>query len=194
VKENQAEGVRRYMELDTDRPPTVRVSRTDAGLVAVFQNREPLLEALKKAREAGFDRIETYSPIRLREAERILGRGPSPVRNWTLAGALCGVAGGFALAIGAALVNGLIVGGKHPVSLIPYCIVGFEGLILLGTIGNLLGVLYHARLGRWELPRAYDRRFMKDRFGLFLACGPERRDAARAVLSSAQAEEIREVR
>jgi molybdopterin-containing oxidoreductase family membrane subunit len=124
----------------------------------------------------------------------ILGRGPSPVRNWTLAGAVCGATGGFALAIGSALVNGLIVGGKHPVSLIPYCIVGFEGLILLGTIGNLCGVLYHAGLGRRELPRAYDRRFAKDRFGLFLACGPERMAAARALLSAAQAEEIREIR
>jgi Ni/Fe-hydrogenase subunit HybB-like protein len=193
VKEDQAEGVERYTELDTDAPPIRRVRRTETGLVAVFQSREPLLEALKKAREGGFERIETYSPVRLREAERILGRGPSPVRHWTLVGAVCGVTGGFALAIGAALVNGLIVGGKHPVSLIPYCIVGFEGLILLGAIGNLLGVLYHARLGRWELPRSYDRRFGKDRFGLFLECGPERLAEARTILSSVHTEEIREV-
>jgi molybdopterin-containing oxidoreductase family membrane subunit len=194
VKEDQSEGVERYTELDTDARPVGRVGRTEAGLAAVYRSREPLLEALKKAREAGFERIETYSPVRLREAEVILGRGPSPVRNWTLAGAVCGVTGGFALAIGSALVNGLIAGGKHPVSLIPYCIVGFEGLILLGTIGNLCGVLYHARLGRRELPRAYDRRFGKDRFGLFLACGPERVAAARALLSASQAEEIREIR
>ena len=123
-----------------------------------------------------------------------MGRGPSPVRYCTFAGALCGLTGGFALAIGAALVNGLIVGAKHPVSIIPYCIVGFEGLILLGTIGNLIGVVSYARLGRSSLPRAYDQRFAQDRFGLFVACGPERAAAARAILSTAQAEEIREVR
>jgi molybdopterin-containing oxidoreductase family membrane subunit len=171
-----------------------RIDRAEAGLLAVFDRREPLLEALRKARESGFDQVETYSPVRLREAEKIMGRGPSPVRYWTLAGALCGLTGGFALAIGAALVNGLIVGAKHPVSIIPYCIVGFEGLILLGTIGNLIGVLSYARLGRSKLPRAYDRRFAQDRFGLFVACGPERTALARATLSGAQAEELREIR
>ena len=117
-------------------------------MLGVFQSREPLLDALKRAREKGFDEVETYSPVRLRKAEQIMGRGPSPVRYFTLGGALAGCAGGFALAIGAALVNSLIAGGKHPVSIIPYCIVGFEGTILLGTIGNLIGVLSLARLGR----------------------------------------------
>jgi molybdopterin-containing oxidoreductase family membrane subunit len=194
VKEDQAEGIERYTELDTDARPVKRLDDAEAGLLAVFERREPLLEALRKARESGFDRVETYSPVRLREAEKIMGRGPSPARYWTLAGALCGLAGGFALAIGAALVNGLIVGAKLPVSIIPYCIIGFEGLILLGTIGNLIGVLLYARLGRSPLPRAYDRRFAQDRFGLFVACGPEQMASARAILSTAQAEEIREVR
>jgi molybdopterin-containing oxidoreductase family membrane subunit len=171
-----------------------RLDRAAPGLLAVFERREPLLEALAKARESGFEQVETYSPVRLRQAEKIMGRGPSPVRYCTFAGALCGLTGGFALAIGAALVNGLIVGAKHPVSILPYCIVGFEGLILLGTIGNLIGVLSYTRLGRSRLPRAYDGRFSQDRFGLFVACGPERMAAARAILSAVQAEEIREVR
>lgn len=194
VKEDQAEGIARYKELETDARPVERLDRAAPGLLAVFERRELLLEALAKARESGFEQVETYSPVRLRKAEKIMGRGPSPVRYCTFAGALCGVTGGFALAIGAALVNGLIVGAKHPVSIIPYCIVGFEGLILLGTIGNLIGVVSYARLGRSRLPRAYDRRFSQDRFGLFVACGPERTAAARAILSAAQGEEIREVR
>jgi len=194
VKEDQAEGIGRYTELETDARPVERLDRAAPGLLAVFERREPLLEALAKARESGFEQVETYSPVRLRQAEKIMGRGPSPVRYCTFAGALCGVTGGFALAIGAALVNGLIVGAKHPVSILPYCIVGFEGLILLGTIGNLIGVLSYTRLGRSRLPRAYDGRFSQDRFGLFVACGPERMAAARAILSAVQAEEIREVR
>jgi molybdopterin-containing oxidoreductase family membrane subunit len=194
VKEDQAEGIGRYTELETDARPVERLDRAAPGLLAVFERREPLLEALAKARESGFEQVETYSPVRLRQAEKIMGRGPSPVRYCTFAGALCGLTGGFALAIGAALVNGLIVGAKHPVSIVPYCIVGFEGLILLGTIGNLIGVLSYTRLGRSRLPRAYDGRFSQDRFGLFVACGPERMAAARAILSAVQAEEIREVR
>ena len=50
----------------------------------------------------------------------------SPVRIWTLTGALLGCVGGFWLAIGSAYVNQLYAGGKFtPTSYIPYCIVHF---------------------------------------------------------------------
>ena len=96
---------------------------------------------------------------------------------------MCGCAGGFALAIGSALVNSLMAGGKHPVSIIPYCIVGFEGTILIGTLANLAGVLYHARLGRPRLPAGYDTSFTRDRFGLFVACDAERRRGRPALVA-----------
>ena len=79
-----------------------------------------------------------------------MGRGPSPVRVWTLIGALTGLACGFWLAIGTALVNGLVVGAKLPVSVIPYCVIGFECTILFGTLFNFTGTLIHTRLGRRE--------------------------------------------
>jgi len=103
------------------------------------------------------------------------------------------VHGGFALAIGSALVNGLMAGGKHPVSIIPYCIVGFEGTILCGTLANLAGVLWHARLGRPALPAGYDERFSRDRFGLLVACEPHEAGAVRSALAPCGAEDIRVV-
>jgi molybdopterin-containing oxidoreductase family membrane subunit len=118
------------------------------GVVGVYTSANAVLEALKRVKESNFHEMETYSPLRLNQAEGILEMQTSPVRYWTLAGALSGVTGGFALAIGTALVNSLIVGGKQPVSIVPYCIPGFEGTILLGSIANLIGVVYHARLGR----------------------------------------------
>ena len=127
----------------------------------------------------------------VKEAEEILGHTRSPVRFWTLTGAVSGLVGGFALAIGSALVNSLVAGGKHPVSIIPYCIVGFEGTILIGTLANLTGVLYHARLGRPRLPPAYDAAFMRDRFGLFVACLPDDVDAVRALVAPFGPESIR---
>jgi molybdopterin-containing oxidoreductase family membrane subunit len=99
-------------------------------------------------------------------------------------GALCGLVGGFALAIGTALVNGLIVGGKHPVSIIPYCIVGFEGTILLGALGNFVGLLVHTRLPRWKAPPGYDWQFSQDRFGLFVAAPPDQCGAMQKTLDS----------
>jgi molybdopterin-containing oxidoreductase family membrane subunit len=192
----KAEGDRRREPvgetLRSDRPAP-DVHRAATGVVAVFKDREGLLAALRTMRRSPFSRLDTFSPMRLKGAEAILGRGPSPVRYWTLVGAISGCIGGFALAIGSALVNSLMVGGKHPVSIIPYCIVGFEGTVLIGTLANLAGVLWHSRLTSLRLPAAFDERFTRDRFGLFIACEPGQMEAARALLASTAAEEVRKV-
>ena len=74
-------------------------------------------------------------------------------------------------------------GGKFtPTSYIPYCIVGFEGLILIGALSNLAGMIFHARLGQINLPAGYDKRFTNDRFGLFIACSPEQIQNAKQLL------------
>lgn len=194
VKEDASEGAARYTELDPHPVAPAGPLSATTGVLAVFRDREALVGAVEKVRHAAFERFETYSPVRLRDAEAHMGRGPSPVRYWTLGGALVGAAGGFALAIGSALVNSLYVGGKWPVSIIPYCIVGFEGLILMGTLGNLAGLVIHARLGRPRLPAGYDARFTQDRYGLFVACDAGQFAAARAALAPSGAEEIRDVR
>jgi molybdopterin-containing oxidoreductase family membrane subunit len=181
----------RELEPEGEAAPDTRGATT--GVLAIFKDRHAMIAALRTVRGSSFRRIDTYSPVRLREAEAILGRGPSPVRFWTLAGALTGFAGGFALAIGSALVNGLIVGGKHPISLVPYCIVGFEGTILLGTLGNLTGVLVNSRLGRPQLPPEYDARFSSDCYGIFVACKAAELPAAERVLAAVKPDEVRTI-
>jgi Ni/Fe-hydrogenase subunit HybB-like protein len=172
------------------RRPYIKPAGLKTGLVGVFGKATDLLNAIDVMRDQASHGIDTYTPLRMDELPRSMGRGRSPVRYWTLLGALSGLAGGFALAIGSALVNGLIVGGKHPVSIIPYCIVGFEGTILLGALGNLIGMLVHARLPKWKTPPGYDWRFSQDKFGLFVAAPPGELDRLRQVLESAHPEEI----
>ena len=191
VKEDLTEGTKRYFELETTERPVEEIRKTAPGVLGVFARKEDLLEALRKARATALSRMETYSPVRLREAEQIMGRGPSRVRLWTLIGAMSGLIGGFWLAIGTAQVNALIVGAKHPVSILPYCIVGFEGTILLGALSNLAAILFYARLGaRSRLPPGYDARLSRDRYGLFLACEADDVETARSFLSAAGSEEV----
>jgi Ni/Fe-hydrogenase subunit HybB-like protein len=177
-------------EAESTREAGGHVGRGAPGVLAIFTEPEPLVAAIRRVKQAGFRRIEAYSPMRLEAVEDAIGGRNSPVRYWTLIGAISGCIGGFALAIGSALVNNMVAGGKHPVSIIPYCIVGFEGTILFGTLANLAGVIYHARLGRPTLPAAYDGRFTRDRFGLLLACEPHELDAARSALAPCGAESI----
>jgi molybdopterin-containing oxidoreductase family membrane subunit len=169
----------------------IRFSGKDKGLLVVFDSPAGLLESLRTLRKNGFQRFEAFSPFRLDEVNALLHPRKSPVRIWTLIGAISGCIGGFWLAIGSAYVNSLHVGGKFsPSSYLPYCIVGFEGLILLGAISNLAGMLFNARLGKIVLPSAYDARFTRDRFGLFVACTAEQIPNARTLLSSFNPEEI----
>ena len=63
-----------------------------------------------------------------------------------------------------------------------FCLIGFEGAILLGTLGNLLGLVFHAGLYRLRRLRFYDPIFGEDRFALRIACNPEELDRARALL------------
>lgn len=177
--------------------PVSRVSRDEShrtAALAIFSDAGKLLHALDFVKNNSVFPIEVYSPLRLSQVEDLLKLEKSPVRFWTLGGALTGLTGGFALAIGSALVNQLIVGGKHPVSIIPYCIVGFEGLILFGALGNLIGLIIHARLGRHSLPLGYDPRFSQDRFGLLVACTPEQTAAVQTILTAMEPEEIHLVR
>ena len=157
---------------------------------AIYARPELLINALTRVLESGCGHAEIYSPRRLHETEELLGRQTSPVRYWTLAGALSGLIGGFALAIGSALVNQLIVGGKFPVSIIPYCVIGFEGTILMGTLGNFTGMLVHSRLGRPRLPEGYDPELSKNRYGLSVSCPLENTETARKLLSETEAERV----
>jgi molybdopterin-containing oxidoreductase family membrane subunit len=161
------------------RPPS---SGMRTGVVGVYRQATELLDAVEKMRDQAPHGLDTYTPVRIDQLVPLLGRGKSPVRVWTLAGALCGVVGGFALAIGTALVEKLVVGGKHPVSITIYCIAGFEGLILLGALGNLIGMLVHTRLPHWKVPPGYDWQFSQDRFGLFVAAPSDQLDAVRQAL------------
>lgn len=157
-------------------------------VLAVFGEAEKLLQAARSVCEQGF-RSEVFTPVKMPELHRILRHRKSPVRFWTLAGALFGVTAGFSLAIGAASVNHLIVGGKPPVALIPYVIIGFEMMVLFGSLFNLAGLLNHTRMLRQRPHPAYDRRFSRDKFGLLVECGAEEIDKVRQIMAALAPEE-----
>lgn len=160
------------------------------AVLAVFSNAGRLIEAVKRACDAGYGQMETFSPVKVEAVEEVMGQPKSPVRFWTLAGALAGLAGGFWLATGTALVNRLIVGGKPPIAIIPYCIIAFEGTILLGSIANFIGLILHSGLYRLKVLPHYDRRFSRDKFGLLINCGSHDLDRLQAMMNTAAAEEI----
>jgi Ni/Fe-hydrogenase subunit HybB-like protein len=157
---------------DVPAPEEKKISGLLPSATVVYADPASLIEAVKKVRGKGFLRMEFFSPIKLEKLQKLFGYKKSPVRYWTLIGVITGAIAGFSLAILSADANGLIVGGKHPVSIIPYCVVGFEGMILLGSIANLIGFFVHSRFYFRELT-PYDPRYSRNTFGLVVESAPE---------------------
>jgi molybdopterin-containing oxidoreductase family membrane subunit len=174
--------------------PTTETGASQTGVLGVFAHVDTSVHAIRELRAKGFQRIATYSPVPLPEFEEALtghGLPRSPVRLFTLVGALIGTVSGFALTIWSALKWNLITGGKPVVSIPPFVIIAFELTILLGGLCTLLGLLVTARLPRLGRPTRYDPRFSADRFGIEIACEPGEVPAVQEILRRAGAEEIR---
>lgn len=159
-------------------------------VMAIFSSPENFINSVKKVYEAGFHVIEAFSPLKIKEVSDILNKPKSPVRKWTLIGAVLGIVCGYTLAIATANTNKLIVGGKPPTAPIPYTIVGFELLILFGTLANLIGMLFHTKLYKKRIHPYYDPRFSQDRFGILISCDDNELDDLREVVLSENAEEF----
>lgn len=146
------------------------------GLIAEFADPESLTTAARRLREAGYTRLEAYTPFPVEPLDEALALPPSRVPRWVLGGAI----GGAALMYGYAWFTTSVdyvwnVGGKPPHSWPSFVPITFE----LGVLGACVTGLV-AMLALNGLPRLHHpvfgapgfRRASRDRFFLCV----ERRD------------------
>jgi molybdopterin-containing oxidoreductase family membrane subunit len=158
--------------------------------MGVFYYVDDVTEAVRALRQIGHRDLRVYSPVPYHDIEKALEQGQSIVRWVTLGGALCGITGGFALCIYSVLSWPLVVGGKELVSLPPFVIIGYESMILLGSLANLFGMLALSRLPEIKRSAPYDPRFTEDRIGVWVPCGGEAAVKAQEMLRGHGAEEV----
>jgi molybdopterin-containing oxidoreductase family membrane subunit len=164
------------------------------GVMGVFQYEDDLLRVLPQLRDAGFVRPLVLSPVPLEhELEHVYGPRKSPVRRFSLVGALTGAVGGFAMAVACALVFILPVDGRPVIPFPPFLVISYETTILLGVLFTLLGFHIVSGLPAWQ-DHPYDERLNVDRFGVIVPCadGAQRSQAER-LIRAAGAEDVREV-
>jgi len=161
--------------------------------IGFFADVTSLLRAVESARAEHPGKIHTISPIPLPEVDQVLRAKPSPVRRFTLAGALLGFLAGWALTIGSAEHYPLIVGGKPLISLTPFGVVAYICTILFGALFTVAGMLINARLPRIQVGRGYDPRLTGNRFGLQVICRPEEFETVKRKLLELGAEEVKYV-
>ncbi len=167
---------------------------SQAGILAIFRHLDEFTSAITRVRvRPDCHGYEAYSPTSYHEIEHASGFTDSPVKWYTLTGALTGMVGGFALCLATDWDWPLVVGGKTAgiYSLPAYVVIGFECTILLGAICTILGMLVHCRIPNPK-DRVLDVRFTDDRFGIFVPGAMAEGEQAK-FLKACGAEEIRKI-
>ena len=163
-------------------------------VVARFEDYHRFLEALRALKESGAYRYEAFGPTNLEEIEDLMPGKGSGVRIWSTFGAVTGLVTFYLMCVLSALIYALIVGGKPPISNVPYVIPAYEGTILLGGIFAFVAVLFYARFGARKLPAHYSLRFSGDSYGIAVHCPNRERRKVAEMLTDKGAVETSEVR
>ena len=161
------------------------------AIVGTFAFEEDFLAAARNLRSSGFDDISLLSPVPLKEAQEVLGLGKSPVRHYSLAGAIIGAISGFAMAAGTALVFILPTGGRAIITIPPFLIITYEMTIMFGVLFTLIGFHFVSGLPAWK-DRPYVPSANVDRFVVVVeGAAAEQAERAEAIIREAGAEEVR---
>ncbi len=160
------------------------------AIMGSFAYEEDFLAAAENLQSSGFDNISLLSPVPLKEAQQVLGLGKSPVRHFSLAGAIIGAIFGFGMSVATALTFILPTGGRAIITVPPYLIITYEMTILMGVLFTLIGFHFVSGLPAWRdkpyLPAANIDRFVVVVEG---AAG-DQAARAEAIIREAGAEEI----
>lgn len=161
---------------------------------AVFTHLDALLTGVDRLKRAGFDGFVVQTPCPRHEIEEAMYAGrPSPVRWWTLTGAVTGVTTGLLVtSLTHAAWPMINPGGKPVVSLVPFVVIMFECTILFGALATFVGMLVHCGLPNWWNDRAIqDPRMTDASFGItFLDARPDDRERITQLLRGAGAHEV----
>ena len=132
------------------------------GLMAEFENPHDLVEATRRTREAGFTKLDAYSPYPIEALAEALDIHDRKLPAVVLGGGILGGLLGYALCYWTSVIAyPLNVGGKHFNSVPAFIVPTFETTILCAAFAAVFGML--ALNG---LPMPYHPVFNAPRFAL----------------------------
>jgi hypothetical protein len=117
------------------------------GLLVEFGNQEALLEATRRIRASGYEKLDAYTPYPVEGLAEELGFRSTKVPLVVLTGGILGGGGGYFLQYWLNVLDYPLNVGGRPVNSIPsWVIVTFELTILTAAIFAVLGMLALNRL------------------------------------------------
>ncbi len=164
-----------------------------AGVLGAFREVDCTIAAIEAVKRGRLGDMTVFSPAPDPEIAAAIDAPESVVRRFTLIGGLCGLTFGYWIAIWVSKYWSLVVGGKAIASWIPYTIIGFELMVLIGGLSTVAGLFIHARLPKITVA-GYDPRFSEAEYGVYVECAPERARDVAAVLRTSGAVEVRDER
>lgn len=161
----------------------------------VFAHLDSLVNAIDKLEKNGIKDYMVMSPLPRHDLEEAIYKGkPSPVRWFTMTGAIFGGTMGFSLASITHLNWPMIIpAGKPLVSIPAFIVITFESTVLWGCLFTLLGMILLTRLHTASKLQVEvcDPRFSDDKFGLVINDLPRKRaDDASQILNDEGAMEV----
>jgi hypothetical protein len=169
------------------------------GLMAEFDSPQQILDAAHQVRNAGYRKVEAYSPYPIEELWEALGHHQSWVPWIVLGGGVSGAVLGFGLCYWvSAIAYPLNIGGRPFNSWPSFIPVTFECTILLASLSAVMGMLALNGLPMPHHPVFNVDRFAhasRDRYYLCIEAGDPKFDknATRAFLQGLRPAEVADV-
>ena len=164
------------------------------GVLGAFAEIDSTVHAIEDLKKQNFSDITVFTPTPRHEFEHALEPPQSKVRVFTLIGGLAGLTFGYWIPIWISDYWPIVVGGKPVASWVPYTIIGFEVMVLVGGLATVFGMFALSRIPRLTMTVGYDERFSGGHFGVWVETTPERADEAIKLLQKHGAEEVRRER
>src|SRR5262245_22879907 len=164
------------------------------GVLGAFRELDCAVQAIEELKKAGLGAITVFTPTPRHEFDHVLAHPPSGVRKFTLAFGLAGVTFGYWIAIWISDYWPLVVGGKPIASWVPFTILGFEVMVLVGGLATVFAMFGLAGIPRLTMTVGYDPRFSGGYFGVWVATEPDQTAKAEQILKKYGAEEVRRER
>ncbi|MCE5197431.1 MAG: DUF3341 domain-containing protein [Armatimonadota bacterium] len=159
-------------------------------LQARYEDFDTFKRGLEKLKDSRYRDYSAYGPTNLKEIEDLMPSQFTPVRGLATVGGIFGLALFWVMCITTSLIYDLVVGGKPPISNVPYIIPAYEGTILLGSLGAFFAILLLAALGPRRAPTGYNPRFSGDSYGIEVHCRPHERAKVEELLRQTGAVEV----
>ncbi len=164
------------------------------GVLGAFHELDATVNAIEALRKQKLGDVTVFSPTPRHELEHAMEHGPSPVRRVTLIFGLLGVSFGYWIAAWISDYWPIVVGGKAIVTYVPFTIIGFEVMVLIGGLATVFAMFGFSHIPRLTLTVGYDARFSHGDFGVYVDAAPDKQEQAMSLLRQHGALEVRSER